>query len=70
MSNFPPTALQNRQENGMLSEAERRLLMARRQAIIIELGALEEYLGIERSILPRHMRKQSPHHDPDPPRGD
>lgn len=30
--------------------------MARRQAIIIELGAIEDYLGIDRSIVPRRKR--------------
>ena len=47
----------------MLSEAERVMLMARRQAIIMELGALEEYLGIERSIIPKHKRKQQESHE-------
>jgi hypothetical protein len=30
------------------------LLIALRQALIIALGALEDYLGIERSIIPKH----------------
>lgn len=34
----------------------RTLLMAFRQAIIIVLGALEDYLNIERSIIPKHKR--------------
>ena len=37
-------------------ERERRLLMARRQALIIELGAIEEYLGLPRSITPTKRR--------------
>jgi len=33
------------------------LLMSLRQALIIALGALEDYLGLERSIVPRRKRK-------------
>lgn len=40
------------------SERHRALLVSRRQALIIELGAIEDYLGMERSIIPR--RKRSP----------
>lgn len=40
-----------------ITEQERRFQMARRQAIIIELGAIEDYLGIERSIVPRRKRE-------------
>lgn len=38
------------------SERHRSLLISRRQALIIELGALEDYLGMERSIIPRRKR--------------
>ena len=38
------------------SERQRTLLMAIRQALIIALGALEDYLGLQRSIIPRHKR--------------
>jgi len=34
----------------------RALLMALRQALLIALGALEEYLNIPRSIIPKHER--------------
>lgn len=34
----------------------RALLLAVRQALIIALGALEDYLCIERSIIPKHKR--------------
>ncbi len=37
--------------------ATRTLLMAVRQALIMILGALEDYLGLERSIVPRHRRE-------------
>lgn len=40
-----------------ITEQERRFQMARRQAIIIELGAIEDYLGLERSIVPRRKRE-------------
>ena len=36
------------------------MLMARRQAIIIDLGAIEDYLGLERSIVPRRKREPKP----------
>ena len=38
-------------------ERQRRLLMTRRQAIIIELGGIEDYLGLDRSITPRRKRE-------------
>jgi hypothetical protein len=31
--------------------------MTVRQALIMILGALEDYLGLERSIVPRHRRE-------------
>jgi hypothetical protein len=46
-----------------VTEHERRYLMSRRQALIIDLGAIEDYLGLERSIVPRRKREQ-----PKPPR--
>ena len=39
--------------------ATRRLWMAIRQATIIFLGAIEEYLGLERSIVPKHKRERT-----------
>ena len=35
---------------------KRALLMAVRQALIIALGAIEDYLGMDRSIIPKHRR--------------
>ena len=35
----------------------RALYMAIRQALLIALGALEDYLGLERSVIPKHSRK-------------
>lgn len=43
---------------GQITEQERRFHMARRQAIIIELGAIEDYLDLPRSIVPRRKRPQ------------
>jgi len=37
---------------------ERALLLAFRQALIITLGAIEEYLAMERSIVPKHKGEQ------------
>lgn len=39
-----------------MSEQSRALLLALRQALIIALGAIEDYLGMERSIIPKHRR--------------
>jgi hypothetical protein len=39
-------------------ERQRKLLLAFRQALIIMLGALEDYLQMPRSIVPRHERTQ------------
>lgn len=41
-----------------LRAAHNRLLMTRRQAIIMELGAIEDYLEMPRSIVPRRKREQ------------
>ena len=40
----------------VVGERFRIFLMAVRQALIIMLGALEDYLEIERSIVPRRKR--------------
>ena len=37
--------------------ADRELLMALRQALLIVLGAVELYLGLERSAPPRRVRR-------------
>lgn len=34
------------------------LLLAVRQALLIVLGALEDYLCMERSIVPKHRRSE------------
>lgn len=48
--------LQVIREDAVYVAPDKRLMMARRQAIIIELGAIEDYLGMERSIVPRRKR--------------
>jgi len=58
-----PDAPQQRDEPKLtlirsISDAERMLLMARRQAIIIELGSIEDYLGMERSIIPKREKRR------------
>jgi hypothetical protein len=40
----------------MIGDRFRIFLMAVRQSLIILIGALEEYLEIDRSIIPRHKR--------------
>jgi len=43
-------------DESIIDGRTRVLLIAIRQALIIALGALEEYLGMERSIVPKHRR--------------
>ena len=40
----------------IINNRTRVLLLAMRQALIIALGALEDYLEMERSIVPKHRR--------------
>ena len=44
------------QGESIIDGRTRVLLLAIRQALIIALGALEEYLGLERSIIPKRKR--------------
>lgn len=39
------------------TDAERRLWETRRRALIMELGAIEDYLDLPRSIVPRRKRE-------------
>lgn len=39
-----------------IDSRQRALLMTVRQALIMILGAIEDYLCIERSIVPKHRR--------------
>lgn len=47
----------------ILPERDRVLLLARRQALLIELGAIEAYLGMERSVVPKHLREHDEHRE-------
>lgn len=40
----------------MLNEKTRIFLMSIRQALIMAIGAIEDYLEIERSIVPKRKR--------------
>ena len=42
-----------------LTESERKWLMTIRRALIMQLGAIEERLGIERSIVPKHKKEET-----------
>ena len=39
-------------------DRQRVLLMSKRQALIIELGSIEDYLGLDRSIVPKRKRPE------------
>ena len=39
-----------------MTDAEREYYIRRRQTLIMELGALEDLLGMERSIVPKRKR--------------
>ena len=41
-----------------MREDRRRYLLLRRQTLIMELGHIEDELGMGRSIIPRHKRKK------------
>jgi len=40
----------------MIGERYRKYLIGKRQCLIMELGLLEDFIDIERSIIPRHKR--------------
>lgn len=46
------------EDRGGEPQGDRTLWMTRRQAIIMELGAIEDYLGMERSIVPKRKRER------------
>ena len=39
-----------------MPDRQRQLLLSLRQALLIALGAIEDYLDIPRSVQPRHKR--------------
>lgn len=46
-----------------ITDSEWRYLMQERQACIIRLGALEDRMGLERSIVPRRKREPTRHEE-------
>lgn len=56
MINAPLPAKRNLPDAPILNNRTRVLLLAVRQALLIALGALEDYLGRERSVTPKHKR--------------
>ncbi len=42
---------------------KRALLLSIRQALLIALGAIEDYLDVERSVIPKHKRKEEVSHN-------
>ena len=53
-----PLDLFVKQGRSPLNDRTRRLLMAIRQSLIIAIGAIEDYLELARSIVPRRKREQ------------
>lgn len=49
----------SRAQSRAMTERERRFWIGIRQALIIALGNLEDYLEMERSITPKHKRERS-----------
>lgn len=41
-----------------ISERQRALLLSIRQALRMILGAIEDYMGMERTHIPNHKRKE------------
>jgi len=39
-----------------MTDRERSLWLALRRALLMALGALEDYLGLPRSVVPKHKR--------------
>ena len=59
LANMPPPVtnpLTPNTDGLIISTRTRVLLIAVRQALIMTLGALEDYLDLERSIVPKHKR--------------
>jgi hypothetical protein len=63
--NSMTTLLQSPSFNATLAdERQRALLLARREALIIELKALEEYLGLARTVKSHADRKREERYGP------
>lgn len=51
----------HRKQPQRLPEHEKEYLMSMRQALIMQLGAIEDRLGMRRSIMPKHRRRNKRH---------
>lgn len=51
-----PVLKQGQTQGIMVPDKQRALLLTCRQVLIMLLGALEDYLDMERSIIPKHKR--------------
>lgn len=49
-------SLRTTADDAILDSRTRVLLLAMRQALLIALGALEDYLNLSRSVTPKHRR--------------
>ena len=47
----------------MIGEKFREFLLTFRQGILIILGGIEEYLEMERSVIPQHKKNKREKHD-------
>lgn len=56
MALWPEARMVGNGSQGMIDDKTRILLIAIRQALLIALGAIEEFLGIERSVVPKRKR--------------
>jgi hypothetical protein len=45
-----------RVDNAIIPDKQRTFLLVVRQALIMMLGALDDYLNVERSVIPKHKR--------------
>jgi len=51
-----PSPILSITEAHVIDNKTRVLLLAIRQALLMALGALEDYLNLERSIIPKHRK--------------
>lgn len=50
------SALKPSKDNANIEDKERAFLLTMRQALLMQLGAIEDRLNIERSVTPKHRR--------------
>lgn len=44
----------------VLNDRFREFLLRRRQALLIELGGIEDYLGMDRTVVPKRKQRATP----------